>query len=257
MELSIKSRLVSGEKLFGAWAEGSSTTNVEVLGMAGYDFVIIDNEHACHSNPNFLHLIRAAEIREIAPIVRVPGPVVEDHFKKALDMGASGVLVPNIYTKEDAERSVRYSKYAPIGNRGCCPFLRSNLYGTKYGTVDYYPKSNDEVSTILLFETKESVANIDDILSVHGIDSVFIGPVDLAMSMGIPGDNNNLKLVETIRYIARKAHEYHLSAGMFCESPEMLRKWVNEVDYVTTGYDVSILLNAATKALQDFKAAIC
>ena len=126
--------------------------------MAGYDFVIIDNEHACHSNPNFLHLIRAAEIREIAPIVRVPGPVVEDHFKKALDMGASGVLVPNIYTKEDAERSVRYSKYAPIGNRGCCPFLRSNLYGTKYGTVDYYPKSNDEVSTILLFETKESAA---------------------------------------------------------------------------------------------------
>ena len=101
------------------------------------------------------------------------------------------------------------------------------------------------------------VANIDDILSVHGIDSVFIGPVDLAMSMGIPGDNNNPKLVETIRYIARKAHEYHLSAGMFCESPEMLRKWVNEVDYVTTGYDVSILLNAATKALQDFKAAIC
>lgn len=255
MEISITKRLRAGEKLFGTWTEGSSPTNVEVLGMAGYDFVIIDNEHGCHANPNFLHLIRAAEVRKIAPIIRVPGPDIEDHFKKALDMGASGVLVPNIYTKEDAEKCVRFSKFAPVGNRGCCPFLRSNYYGEKYGSIQYYSKSNEEVCTILLFETKEAVENIDDILSVPGIDGVFIGPVDLSVSMGIPGENDNPKLVKTIEYIVEKAHQHGYPAGLFCESAEAVMKWINKVDFITNGYDIGVLLGAETALLKQFKEA--
>lgn len=256
MELNIKNRLQNGEKLIGSWTEGSSPTNIEVLGMAGFDFVIIDNEHGCHANPNFLHLIRAAEIRNIAPIIRVPGPDVEDHFKKALDMGASGVLVPNIYDREDAELCVRYSKFAPLGNRGCCPFLRSNYYGDKYGSIDYYAKSNEEVCTILLFETAQAIENIDAILSVPGIDSIFIGPVDLSVSLGIPGEMDNPQLIESIKYIISKAREYGLTAGMFCDSAQMVMKWINSVDYITNGYDIGTLLSCEKELVASFREAM-
>lgn len=255
MEISLKKRLNNGDKLIGTWTEGSSETAVEILGLAGFDFVIIDNEHGCHTNPNLNALVRAAEVRNMAPIIRVPGPYVEDYIKKALDMGASGILVPNITNREDAELSVRYSKFAPLGNRGCCPYLRSNYYGTKYGTIDYYAEANDEVTTILLIENIEAVKNFEEIITVDGIDAIFIGPVDLSVSMGIPGQLDNEELVDAINYMIDKSHKNGIKIGMFCDGAERVLKWINKLDYITNGIDMNILLEASKNQLRAFRKA--
>lgn len=255
MEISIKKRLNNGEKLIGTWTEGSSATSVEILGLAGFDFVIIDNEHGCHSNPDLNALVRAAEVRKMAPVIRVPGPYVEDYIKKALDMGASGILIPNVCNKEEAELSVRYSKFSPLGNRGCCPYLRSNYYGTKYGTINYYDEANNEVATILLMENVEAVKNFEEIISVEGVDSVFIGPVDLSVSMGIPGQLENEKLVNAINYMIEKAHEKGIKIGMFCDSSERVLKWIDKLDYITNGIDMNVLLDVSKKQLEVFRKA--
>lgn len=255
MEISMKKRLQAGEKLIGTWSEGSSPTNIEVMGLAGFDFVIIDNEHNCHSNPDMLHLLRAAEVRHIAPIIRVPGADYEDHIKKALDAGASGIMVPNVRTKEDAEKVVRFSKYAPLGRRGCCAYLRHNYYGLRHGTVDVYSKSNDEVLSILLIENTEAVKNIDEIFSVEGIDAAFIGPLDMAVDMGVTGRMDDPELEKVCAYVASKAHEHSLPVGMFCDSDQMVLKWIGQLDYITNGTDVNQLLTYASQQLATFRKA--
>lgn len=246
MKTSFKSLLSSGKKIVGTWTDGNSNTLIEVAGMVGFDFIIIDNEHGCHNNPNFVDMIRTAESADIVPIVRVPGPQLEDPIKKVLDMGASGILVPNVYNREDVERVVRYSRFAPVGKRGCCPYLRSNNYALKYGTVDYYEKANEEVTVILLIENKEAVENIDDILDVTGIDSLLFGRVDMSVSMGIPGQLTHSKMLAAVEKVTEKAHRKGIPVGMVGFGTEDTARWANsgEMDYVTVGGDIGTLIAA-------------
>lgn len=117
MKKSLKNLLKNGQNVVETWADGESVTAVEVAGLSGYDFVIIDDEHGCHNNPNKLELVRAAENADIIPIFRVPGFSYEDSIKKVLDIGAGGILVPNISNRAEAKQAIRYSKFASIAQR--------------------------------------------------------------------------------------------------------------------------------------------
>lgn len=240
---SLKSLFGRDPKPLGTWSDGSSATTVEIAGIAGFDFIIIDNEHGCHKNPNWLELVRTAEACNILPIIRVPGANYEDLIKKSLDMGAAGILVPNINCKEDAETAVRYSKYAPIGKRGACPYVRANCYEYKYGTVDYYQKANEEVTVIALIESTEAVKNFDEIISVEGIDAVLFGRVDLSVSMGIPGELYHEKLVGSLSEMIAKAKAKGMPCGMVGFGTEDTRQWYrSDIDFVTNGVDTNFML---------------
>lgn len=254
MKKSLKDLFKNKQNILGTWADGESSTDIEVAGLSGFDFVIIDDEHGCHNNPNKLDLVRAAENSDIIPIFRVPGFSYEDSIKKVLDIGASGILVPNISNKEDAEQAVRYSKYAPIGNRGACPYLRSNNYGTKYGITDYYSKSNEEVTIIFLIENVNAVKNFNEIISVEGLDAVLFGRADLSVSMGIPGEYEDPELLANIKSMIEDARDKGIPAGMVCFDYEDTIRWLNDdVDFITTGFGLGSTIRSNKNLIKEIK----
>ncbi len=235
MKKSLKSLLKSGNSIVGTWADGEKATDIEIAGLSGYEFIIIDDEHGCHNNPDKLELVRAAENADIIPIFRVPSFSYEDSIKKVLDIGSGGILVPNITCKADGELAIRYSKYAPIGNRGACPYVRANNYGTKYGVIDYYSKANEEVTIIFLIENISAVKNFDEILSIEGLDAILFGRADLSVSMGIPGQYEDPKLLADIKNMIAKARKIGIPAGMVCFDVEDTLRWLNDdIDFITT-----------------------
>ena len=218
----------------GTFADGECATNIEIAGLSGFDFVIIDDEHGCHNNPNKLELVRTAENAGIVPIFRVPGFSFEDSIKKVLDMGAGGILVPNISTRSEAEQAICHSKFPPIGKRGACPYKRSNDYGAKYGLRDYYARSNEEVSVMFLIENTQAVEEFDGIIGVDGLDAILFGRDDMSVSMGIPGEYENPALLSSIRSMIRRSREKGIPAGMVCFDYDDTMRWLaDDVDFIT------------------------
>jgi len=207
---------------------------VEIAGYAKFDFVIIDEEHTQFGAETSINLVRAAEASDIIPIVRVP-EVSEVYLKKALDTGASGVVVPNISDREAAEKAVYYSRFAPDGGRGACPCVRANKFGL--GDNSYYSDANRDVSIIALIEGAKGMENFDEIIDVKGIDAIYIGPVDLSVSMGLAGDVYNPRVIEAMEKLIDKAQKRGHIVGTYCTDINDARKWiargVNFIDYST------------------------
>ena len=182
----IKGMIAQGGIAFGGVSHIPSTAIVELMGIAGYDFDLIDTEHGMYDVDTAGELIRAASGVGLTPIVRVlqndPGLIM-----KAFDLGAEGVVVPHVVSKDDAERAVRAAKYHPEGERGSCPFIAAAGYSL-YDWAVYQEAANRETMVIVLIEDREGVENIDEILSVKGIDAVFLGPFDMSVGMGQRGD---------------------------------------------------------------------
>ncbi len=255
MKKSFNDLFLKDQKPIGTWSTGAPI-NIEIMGIAGFDFVIIDSEHNCADMPDFIHLIRTAENVGIIPIVRVAAGPVEEPIKKMLDAGAAGVLVPNVSTPEQAALAVSFAKFPPIGHRGACPYVRTNDYGTKYGTIDFFEKNNKESALILMMETREAVENFDEIVKVKGYDALYIGPVDLSISMGYNGDTKAKEVVEAMDFMERKAAENGIRIGQFAFSPEHMKQLLknDNVAYATNGGDFGILLKAATAEMKSYRS---
>lgn len=174
-----------GEKLLGTIIVSSSPVNVEISGYLGYDFVLIDSEHATASpfGEEMENLIRAAYAADITPIVRI---IKNDRaqIRKVLDFGAKGIVSPFMNTVEDAKSFVSECLFPPEGNRGGAPVVRA----TKYGAVswsEYVKRANEETIIMGIIERKQGLENMDQICSVKGLNSILCGPFDLAMELGI------------------------------------------------------------------------
>ena len=193
-----------GKAALGTWVQMASPEIVEAVGYQGYDFVIIDMEHGHFDFDTTHQMVRAADAGGITPVVRVPANQ-DSLILKALDMGAMGVLVPGISTKEQAVSAVRAAKYAPLGTRGACPWIRATQYNTE-NWVQHAQWSNEQTMIWLLVEGQEGVQNFDDILTVPNIDAMMLGPFDLSQSLGIPGQLDHPLLIKTLQGMVRKAN---------------------------------------------------
>lgn len=171
--------------VFGIQIMSCSTMAVEVLAHNGYDYVLIDAEHTPISVTDLKEMIAAARLSGISPIARVTGPYPVE-IRKAFEMGAEGVIIPHIKTKEEMELCVRSAKYPPLGRRGYDCAVRSAAYGTgSYDANEYITHSNETELVIPMAEDYEFIENIDDILSVPGVDAISFGPADYALSKNI------------------------------------------------------------------------
>ncbi|PLR78960.1 hypothetical protein CU633_02730 [Bacillus sp. V3-13] len=177
----VKQRLKKGERTLGIFLNIFSPALVEMIGLAGFDFVVIDNEHGGFSDSEIEHLIRAADCVDIIPIVRISYD--PSCIQKTLDRGAGGIQIPMVKTKKQAEEIVRKAKYPPVGERGTTYSIRTANYG-RLGGEDFLDHENENLLIIVQIETPEAVENFDEIMSVPGIDVAFIGPLDLAVSSG-------------------------------------------------------------------------
>lgn len=202
----LKERLRSGEVCLGTHTYSASPANVEIIGRAGFDWVLIDCEHAPVGPYDTLlleSLLRAAELSGATPLVRVPEND-ETMIMKVLDSGAAGVVVPHVNDGDAARRAVRAMRYPPHGTRGTCSNTRATGYYSriKKDGDAFWENANAEVITVVLVEEHGAIDKIDDIVSVPGIDVVYIGPRDLAMSMGEP-DMKSPRVREAIAYITK------------------------------------------------------
>lgn len=186
-ENTIQTRLREGRSAVGASLNVYSPHLVELIGSMGFDWVFIDCEHGSITESEAENMMRAAETYGIAPVVRVPAN--EPHLiLRMLDAGAMGIVVPHVDSREDALKAVAAAKYPPLGERGSNYGTgRNNQYGAGTSSaVEYYAQSNERTILFALIESQSGVDNIDEILAVDGIDATWMGPSDMALSMGLP-----------------------------------------------------------------------
>jgi 2-dehydro-3-deoxyglucarate aldolase/4-hydroxy-2-oxoheptanedioate aldolase len=202
----LKTKLKAGKKTIGAWAQLASPFTAEILSSAGFDWLMLDMEHGPGDILSLISQVQAMKSSDSVPLVRAPWNdfVV---IKRILDAGAQGVLIPYINNRAETEQAVKACKYPLDGIRGVAGSPRAAGYGQNIG--NYLQRANDEIFIMIAIETPEAVSNLDEILQVNGLDGVFIGPMDLASSMGYFGDPSQPEVQAEIKKIETKV----LAAG--------------------------------------------
>ena len=212
---TIKQKLQSGKPSVGTWMSMAHPSIAEILAMAGYDWVVVETEHTAIDVSEVLRLIIAIEQRGCIPLVRLAG-IDPIQAKAVLDSGAAGIIVPMVNTKAEAALAVSMAKYPPMGTRGV-GLARAQGYGVDFDA--YVKNANRDTLVIVQIEHIDAVNNIDEILSVPGIDGTFIGPYDLSMSLGIPGQLTHPKLVEAKEKVLKAVLKKGLAAGIHFVQP--------------------------------------
>lgn len=223
--------------LLGAFVEIAAPEVVEILGAAGMDFAVIDQEHGALAPETVAGMIRAASSSDIAPLVRVrdnaAGPILE-----ALDLGAAGLHVPQIGSRAAAAAAVRYTRYPPAGERGFNPFVRAWSFGAA--------PVEEDVLTVLHIEADRAVTSAEDIVSVPGVDVAFLGPYDLSMTLGIPGQVTDERVRAAMREVGAVVARHGVALGTYANTVEHAEIWLREgVQYLACGVDQNLLLRAA------------
>jgi len=183
---TLKQKIQAGEPAFGVSVMLPSPQIVEMIGLLGFDWVMIDCEHGTIGLESVESLVMAAELRGITPIVRPPSKAPED-ILRVLDRGAMGVQVPHVNSAADARAVVEAVKYHPLGKRGLAAGTRPGDYGLGLSAEAYVEQVNRETLVCIQLEETEALHNIDEIVRVEGVDVFFVGPSDLSQSMGYPG----------------------------------------------------------------------
>ncbi|RLD30969.1 MAG: aldolase [Bacteroidetes bacterium] len=236
--------------IYGPFLKLTDPAIVEICAHAGFDFCIIDMEHGPIGHEQAQNLIRAAEVHDLFPVIRVTENS-ETQILKALDIGAKGIQVPHINNKSDAEKAVNAAKFNPLGNRGLCRYVRSANYSSRK-KENYFSEANNETSIILQIEGLEGISNLAEILKVDHIDIIFIGPYDLSQSLGVPGDVHNQKVLEQMEKVVIEATRQGVEVGTFVEAPEDAKKWVDVgVKYISYSVDVGIFYKACENIVKN------
>jgi len=174
----LKKRLQQGETLNGCWLNLGSSVTAEIVGMSGFDWVLIDLEHGAGDEKEVYHQLQALEHTAAASIIRVEG-AQRQRIHRVLDMGAEGIMCPRINNAAEAKTVVDGLYYPPDGNRGVAKMVRATGFGRNF--PDYYKTSKENILGIVQIETVEALNHLDAIASLDGIDVLFIGPADLSM----------------------------------------------------------------------------
>ncbi len=250
--LSLIPRWKAGEVTLGAWCMMPGPLGVETISQFDFDWVLIDMQHGCMDYETAVEMIRAADISSVCPVVRVPWNEA-GIIGRVLDAGALGLIVPMIETREDAQRAVKSALYPPEGQRSFGPIR----VGTRDGR-DYFTHANGRVAVIPMIETANALAEIESIVSLPGVDGVFLGPFDLSLALGLrPGDNDGEpafdNAVEKITSACRRAGK--CAAVLSNENVAPLRvKQGFQMVSVTT--DIQALATASASSLSKVRAAL-
>jgi 4-hydroxy-2-oxoheptanedioate aldolase len=195
---------------------------VEMAGLVGFDFVIIDAEHSSAGVETVEHMIRAADSRNVGTVVRV-AVNLKQNILRYLDTGAQGVLLPHVESAEAAVDAVNSVKYPPLGRRGS-GYVRASDYGITATLAEYARAANQETLVAVQVETADGVRNLDSILEVEGIDVIFFGPGDLSVALGYPSTTHP-ELIDRIMAMGRQVQAAGRIAGTTAHTPEAHQRW--------------------------------
>ena len=243
----VKQLLHSGKPALGSWVQIGHPDVAEIMASVGFDWLVLDNEHGPLSIETSQLLIQGMSSTETVPMVRVPwNDMVE--IKRALDIGAYGVVIPSVNSKEEAQYAVRACQYPPAGVRGVGP-RRASRYGLDM--TEYVHQANDEILVVVQVETPQAIEHIDEILSVDGIDAFFIGPYDLSASLGYLGQPDHPKVVETFYKLLDAGKRAGVAGGIHATSLELAQRYIGRgFQFVALSGDGGLLIRGCQEILE-------
>ncbi len=250
-ENQLKKKLKNGEVVVGSFVYVPSAKLTEIVGLAGFDFVVIDMEHGPVDMVVAEDMVRGAEVSATTPIIRVthnaPSAIL-----RAFDIGAQGIHVPDINTKEDATAAVASSKYGPLGNRGLAG-VRAADYGLQQPLSQYASQANEETMVIAHIEHVDAVENLDALLAVEGIDVYYLGPQDLSNSLGIPGQSKDPRVMKLVEDSIRRIAAAGRTAGCIATEADVARKYVDlGARYIAT-HAIRHLVDQSRRFVQEIR----
>jgi len=249
---SFRQRLLAGETLIGCWCSLANPITTEVLGVAGFDWLLLDGEHSPNDVGTFIPQLMALKDSASAPIARpASNNVVE--IKRLLDAGFYNFLVPMVESAEEAARAVAATRYPPRGMRGVSVSQRSNRFGT---VPDYFAGIDQQISVLVQIESRKGLQAATEIASVEGVDGVFVGPSDLAAAVGHLGNPNHPEVQQAIASAFADVKARGKSLGILAPVEADARRYLEMgATFVAVGSDLGVFRNG-TQALRDkFKTA--
>lgn len=246
-----KRALAAGQRQIGLWISLGSATVVELIGPSGFDWFVIDTEHAPNELPDVLAQLRVVEGQHVEPVVR---PAWNDTvlIKRLLDSGAKTLLIPFVQNAEEARQAVRATRYPPEGVRGVAVAPRANRYGR---VKDYIARVNEELCVLVQVESRAALGELRAIASVEGVDGVFVGPSDLAADFGHLGNPNHPDVQAAIRSAVGICKAAGKPAGILTPVEADARRYLEwGYQFVAVGSDLGLLRGAADAIASRFKA---
>ena len=219
---NIKKRLQQGETLNGCWLNLGSSVTAEIVGMSGFDWVLIDLEHGAGAEKDVLHQLQALEHTPAASIVRIEN-AQRQRIHRVLDMGAEGVMCPRVNNAAEAKAIAGDLHYPPGGNRGIAKMVRATGFGQNFS--EYYKNEKENILGIVQIETAEVLKHLDEIAALDGIDVLFVGPSDLSMALGIFGQFDHALFKEALKATMHAAQKAGKTVGILLPSPDDFAKY--------------------------------
>ncbi|MHB8617975.1 MAG: HpcH/HpaI aldolase family protein [Chloroflexota bacterium] len=240
---TLRVELSARRPVVGTWLQTPSPEIAEILGLAGYDFLIVDLEHGYFGTESVPNLLRGAELGGAAALVRVPQEAPEQ-VGKALDLGAAGVVIPGVRSAEAGRRVISLTRFPPHGERGGSLSTRELRYSSKPFAAALDPARQPLV--VLQVEGAAALGAVDGLLRLAGLDVLFIGPFDLAASLGLPGEISHPRVKEAMQGITDQCRAAGVAVGIWLPEPEMASEWAAEgVTFFTISNNELMLFQAA------------
>ena len=222
MSSAFRDRVLSGQFLGGTFLNLGSPLTAEIAGLAGFDWLLLDHEHGPGSDSTLLHQLQAVAATPAYGVVRIAANEAP-RFKRTLDAGAHGIMVPYVSSAEEARSAVAALRYPPRGIRGVSKMNRAAAFGVDFDA--YFAHAHEWLVTMLQIETTEALARVDEIAAVDGADVLFVGPLDLSTNLGISGNYSNPLFVDALKQVAAAARRHGKAAGILALDANHVSPW--------------------------------
>jgi 4-hydroxy-2-oxoheptanedioate aldolase len=247
----VKRRLAAGEPSVGTWLALPSPESAEYVATLGFDWLVADTEHNAIDIRTLSQMFGAIAPAGVAPMVRIPWNTPEN-IKRVLDAGAWGIVVPMVNSKEEAERAVEATRFPPRGARSVGGGMTALRFGTTGG--EYLRHADDEILLVLQIEHVQAVERCDEILGVPGVDACFIGPNDMAASMGIglgvPLESDHPRMIEAVAHVQKTAKACGVAPGVHCSDSNGVNQRIAEgFQFLALASELRYLLGGLKDAL--------
>jgi 4-hydroxy-2-oxoheptanedioate aldolase len=252
----VKECYEAGKQSIGTFLNLGSGVSAECLGIAGVDYFIFDTEHSPFDLAEISSCVRSAELHRTTPFVRVK-EISRSSILKVLDVGAKGIIIPGVKTAEEVAVIIEFGNYPPMGNRGFCP-TRCCDYGytgaLDQGIGPYMEDRNRDCLIVPQCETRECLEHIEEILEIEGVDGIFIGPFDLSIALGKPGQFADAELTTAFDRVLRACKAARKPAFIFAPSISAAKLRLEQgFDSVTCSADLNVLIETYQSMMTELK----
>lgn len=246
----VKEKIKKGLPVLGFGMGEISTNQVEIAGILGLDFIIVDTEHSPLTPRDVEPLFIAAERRGIVPMVGI-GNKCESEILKFLEVGAMGVLFPDVRNPEEVRELLNYVKYAPEGQRGMRS-MRTADWALTMSREEIHKMANEQIMFMVAIESEEAVSKVEEIVSIDGVDGVYFGPNDYSVTIGIPGEKNNPLVLEARKKVIAACKKYNKAFNSSAMKPDDIKKAYEAGATMISASSTAIIAGACKKFKESY-----